>query len=114
ALVGATALIFSSTLLTLDEQEMTTVVPAVGVVITGTTALVTFRYYFRRYAFSKAFVENEVLPDEFVLEPFVLNFLCVFYDAAVKLKHVLESEMVHPCTGFLASDPARAIHQQIL
>ena len=50
----------------LDEEEVAGVVGAVGVVITGLSALVAFGDDFGGDAFAEAFVEDEIFADKLV------------------------------------------------
>src|SRR5690606_7145581 len=108
-----TPLVFFFTLHTLDEQKMTPVILAIGVIITGFSALMAGSDDIVGDAFSQAFIEHKVLSDKEVFESPGPDILRILDDTAIELKYLLEAQMFHPRTRFLTANTSGTIHQEL-
>jgi len=111
---GAAAIVLLRTVFALYEKKMTTVVPAVCVIVTRFATLVTMTYNIGGDSFAKTLIEDEILSNEFILEAFFFYLSCIFNDATFQLEYIFEALMFHPGTCLLATNAAGAVHDQVL
>jgi len=98
---------------TLDEEQMTGTVDAVGMGIAGVAALVTNRYHIITDAFAQAIVKYKVLAYENIIQLFFLYLMCIVDDTSFQVIHMLKAMVQHIGTGFFAPDPSCAVHDDI-
>jgi hypothetical protein len=83
-------------------------------IVARSTALMANGNDILRDPFTKTLIKYKVFADKPVVQSVFFDLPGIFYDTAVELKHITESMVFHPGTGFFASYSSRAIHQKIL
>ena len=109
-LAGTTAIVLFSTFITLNKQQVTAMILAVGMGISGFAALMTMTYDVFRNSFAESFIEDEIFSDEFIFEILFFYLAGVVDDSAFQLKNIFETFILHPGTGFLATNATGAVH----
>src|SRR5258705_1071512 len=104
---AATAFIPGSAVGTLDKQEVTAFVTAVGMCVGRPAALVTTGNDLLADAFPQAVVEDEILPPELVFQPFFLYGIGVMDDASFQVKDIVKPFMQEIGAGFFTADASR-------
>jgi len=113
AFLAAACLILFVAVVTLYEQQVTSIVHAVDMRVAGLSALVAVRDDFWADPFSETIVENEILPDESVLQAFCTHLIDIIDDAPLKVENIPETIVQHPGTGFFAANAPGAIHDDV-
>ncbi len=98
----------------LNKQQVTTIIGTIRMRIGGFTALMAFGDYFRSNALAQAVVEHKVLSYELAIEPLFFYLFGVVDNTAFEVKHIPEPIMQHISAGFLATNAAGAIHNDVL
>ena len=78
---------------TLNEQEVTTVVFTIGMIVAGRTALVAVANHVLCDPLPQAFIEYKVLAFEFIGNTFLAYLVSVFNDTAFKVVYIFKTVM---------------------
>ena len=83
-----TALIFLRAGRTLNKQQMTPLIPAIGMRIGRLPALMTTRDHFITDALPHPVVKNKILPPELIFQPLLFYGIGIVDDPALQVKYI--------------------------
>src|ERR1700722_8658890 len=96
---AATTLIFLRTGRTLDEQQMTTLIPAIGMHICRLPTLMTVRDDLSADALTHPVVKYKILPPELILQSLFPHRIGVVDDAPFQVEYISETLVQQIGTG---------------
>ena len=110
AISTATAVIAGSAFDTLDEQQVTGLITAIGMRIGRAAALVTDRYNLAGYPLSHAIIKDEILAPELVDQPLFPDRIRIVNDPAFEMIDIRKPLMQQPGAGLFTPDATGAVH----
>ena len=113
-LFRATILVFLFACVALNEQNVTTEVQTIRVMIERFAALMARCDNLVRDAFSKAFIEHKVHSFELNVEVICSGITSVFNDSTFEVIDIFEALVLHVSRSFFTTNSASAIHEHLL
>lgn len=110
AISTTAAFIVDGTFLTLDEQQVTAFITAIGMRIGGSAALMTSSDDLPADPLSHPVVKDKIFAPELVVQPLFPDCISIMNDPAFEMVDIREPLVQQPGAGFLTPDPSGAVH----